>query len=158
MVWFDNVISNLSISLISFTVTNKKICSFEDSYIAMVLVKNLFKTMYRWYTQCVQCEKRKVFFFILFFLNSCVYQLCGNAFNTIYLSLTLQKCKKETWGGGWNNIKCFNYWLNCYLKRFKHMHFTILWKFHEKKTLVYAVKINQVQVRLTWREICMWFW
>lgn len=99
MVWFDNVISNLSISLISFTVTNKKICSFEDSYIAMVLVKNLFKTMYRWYTQCVQCEKRKVFFFILFFLNSCVYQLCGNAFNTIYLSLTLQKCKKETWGG-----------------------------------------------------------
>lgn len=158
MVWSDNVISNLSISLISFTVTNKKICSFEDPYIAMVLVKNLFKIMYRWCTQCVQCEKKEGFFFNFFFLNSCVYQLCGNASNKIYLSLTLQKCKKRDWWGGWNNIKCFNYWLNCYLKRFKHMHFTILWKFHEKKTLVYEVKINQVQVRLTWREICMWFW
>lgn len=44
--------------------------------------------------------KKGRFFFILFFFNSCVYQLCGNAFNKIYLSLTLQKCKKETGGGG----------------------------------------------------------
>lgn len=99
MVWSDNVISNLSISLISFTVTNKKICSFEDSYIAMVLVKNLFKIMYRWCTQCVQCEKKGRVFFLFIFLNSCVYQLCGNASNKIYLSLTLQKCKKRDWWG-----------------------------------------------------------
>lgn len=156
MVWFDNVISNLSISLISFTVTNKKICSFGDPYIAMVLVKNLFKTMYRWYTQCVQCEKRKVLFFILFF-EIVVYINCVGMHLTRFISRwPCRNVRKRL--GGWNNIKCFNYWLSCYLKRFKHMHFTILWKFHEKKTLVYAVKINQVQVRLTWREICMWFW
>lgn len=99
MVWFDNVISNLSISLISFTVTNKKICSFEDSYIAMVLVKNLFKTMYRWYTQCVQCEKRKVFFYFIFFLIV-VYINCVGMHLTRFISRWPCRNVRKRLGGG----------------------------------------------------------